>query len=208
MSKFLSFASARDRCSRRRSSLRQAIALTAIACSLSACLSGAPPTRYLLEPTAVSGIERPSKPIDAIGVSSINVPGYIKESSIAVRGEGARLTLIGHSQWAEAPELALTRTLAESLRLRSGASVIIEPLPRGFDPQVRVEVTIDRLLAEPRGVADVSGQVRLISGDGRDLLRVLPFQILQRGRGGDFDGFFDALSISLDDLASLIIDAL
>lgn len=188
----------------RRVLMSRLLLLTAAAI-LGACVSGAPPTRYLLEASVVEHPTSTDAQIDAIGLSSIGVPGYIKESSIAVRDRGAKLTFVDHSQWAESPELALTRTLAESLRLHSAADVLVEPLPRGFSPDVRLEIMLDKLLAEPGGVADVSGQVRLISGDGRRLLRVFPFQFYQRGRGGDYDGFFDALSISLDDLARLIL---
>lgn len=181
------------------------------ACALmlfAACSSGPPAVRYLLEPAAVTDANTAGVGVSSIGLRTISVPGYVEESAITIRGDGARLIIDESAHWAEVPEAALTRTLAESLRLRTHADVLTEPLPRGFDPGVRVEVVFDRLLAQTGGVADLTGQVSLISGDGRDLLKVLPFQLLQRGRGGDYDGFFEAVSVSIDDLARLIVDLL
>lgn len=175
---------------------------------LSACISGPPPIRYLLEPSITVDSQPDTPVLSSLGLATVVVPGYVKANSIALRGEGAKLVLDEGSHWAEDPDAALTRTLAESLRLHSGADVLVEPLPRGFDPQARIEVVIDRLLAQPGGIADVAGQLRLISGDGRQLIVVLPFRLLQRGRGDDYDGFFDALSVSMDDLARLVIKAL
>lgn len=181
---------------------------TLVALSLTACISGPPPTRYLLEPFMTTEVVPSQASVESIGLAALVVPGYVKANSIARRGAGATLVFDDSSQWAEDPDAALTRALAESLRLQSGADVLIEPLPRGFEPQARVEVVLDRMLAESGGVADVSGQVRLISGNGRELLSVFPFRLLQRGRGKGYDGFFDALAIGMDDLARLIIKAL
>ncbi len=181
--------------------------LVFLAMSLSACVSGPPPTRYLLEPLATTAMDTNTTELDAIGLATLVVPGYVKDNSIARRGIGATLVFDESSQWAEDPDVSLTRTLAESLRLQTGADVLVEPLPRGFEPHVRVEVVLDRLLAESGGVADMSGQVRLISGDGRDLLSVFPFRLLQRGRSDGYDGFFDAIAIGMDDLSRLIVAA-
>ena len=175
---------------------------------LSACFSGPPPARFLLEPAFVPSAATNEAQLSYIGLITVSVPDYVKETSIAYRGEGPRLRVDENGQWAEAPEGALTRILAESLRMRSGAEVLIEPLPRGFEPDVRVEVDFSTLLAEASGGADMAGQVRLISGDGRSLMSVQSFRMLQRAPGGGREGFFYAVSIGVDELSRMIVDSL
>ena len=182
-------------------------ALAALA-ALAGCSSGPPAPRYLLEPAAVARVEAPARARGSLGLETVSVPGYVEDSSVAGRGAGGALRIDTRAQWSEAPETALTRALAESLRLRSGAPVLVEPLPRGFDPEARVEVVFDRLLRAEAGGAELAGQVRLVSGDGRRLLSVRPFELARPGRDGSPDAFFEALSIAVDDLARLVVAAL
>ena len=80
---------------------------------------------------------------------------------------GSQVSLADRERWAEQPRDALSRLLGDRLSLLSDATVLAEPWPRGFDPQVRVEVVFDRLLREASGGAEMAGQISLISGDGR-----------------------------------------
>lgn len=184
------------------------IAVLAGAALASACASGPPPLSYLLEPASVLDGSEAAASTQAIGLATVGLPGYVKESSVAVRGDGLRLLVDEDAQWAEAPDAAITRVLAESLRLRAGATVLVEPLPRGFDPGARIEIVFDELLGTRAGGVDMSGQVRILDGEGRDLLDVLGFQLSHRGGGDSRDAYFDAISLGLDDLARLIVQRL
>ena len=180
---------------------------------LGGCLSGPPPVRYLLEPAPVdpSAVSLPASTgalPDALGLRTVALPGYVRDSAITGRGEGRRLLTDETAQWAEAPDAAVTRVLAESLRRRSGEPVLIEPLPRGFDPDTRIEVIFDRLLGNRRGGVDIAGQVRIVSGDGRQLERIVPFGFDYRAEGDGQTGYFAALAVGLDDLARLIVETL
>ena len=185
-----------------------ATAFAALLALAAGCASGPPAPRYLLEPAAVDGPAPAARERPALGLETVAVPGYVEDSSIAGRGEGGALVTDTGARWSEAPETALTRALAESLRLRSGASVLVEPLPRGFEPGARIEVVFDRLLRTAEGGAELGGQARLVSGDGRRLLSVRPFELVRPGRDGSAAAFFEALSIAVDDLARLVVGAL
>ena len=184
------------------------LAATLAAALAGGCASGPPAPRYLLEPATVDRVEPLPRALDALGLETVALPGYVEDSSIVGRGPGGTLSIDEGAAWSEAPDAALTRTLAESLRLRSAASVLVEPLPRGFDPEARVEVVVDRLLRGAGGGAELAGQVRLVAGDGRRLLSVRTFELARPGRDESGAAFFEALSIAVDDLARLIVRAL
>ena len=188
------------------SSARRAGTL-ALALAVVGCASGPPAPRYLLEPAPVDGVQALPRALDSLGLAAVALPGYVEDSSIVGRGVAGPLDVDTGAQWSESPESALTRTLAESLRLRSGASVLVEPLPRGFDPEARIEVVFDRLLRNASGGAEMAGQVQLIAGDGRELISVRSFEFARPGSNDSDAAFFDALSIAVDDLARLILGA-
>ena len=185
-----------------------AVALALAAALAAGCASGPPAPRYLLEPAAVDRVEPLPRALDALGLETVTLPGYVEDSSVVGRGPGGTLAIDEGARWSEAPDAALTRTLAESLRLRSGASVLVEPLPRGFEPEARIEIVVDRLLRDEGGGAELGGQARLVAGDGRSLLSVRTFEIVRPGRDTSDAAFFEALAIAVDDLARLIVAAL
>jgi len=194
----------------RTASARQLLKATCLVLSLglSACASGPPPIRYLLEPATPRAAATEPTALQSVGLATVTLPGYVRDSAITGRGEGRRLIIDERAQWAEAPEVAVTRVLAESLRRGSGADVLVEPLPRGFDPQSRIEIVFDRLLGNRRGGVDIAGQIRLISGDGRALERVRSFRFGYSAPTEGHSGYFAALAVGIDDLAKLIIDEL
>ena len=183
-------------------------ALVAATLWTAGCASGPRAPRYLLEPAAVDRVEPLPRALDSLGLETVALPGYVEDSSVVGRGAAGTLVVDGGARWSEAPDAALTRTLAESLRLRSGASVLVEPLPRGFEPEARIEVVVDRLLRGASGGAELGGQVRLVAGDGRRLLSVRTFELARPGRDDSGAAFFEALAIAVDDLARLIVAAL
>ena len=187
-----------------------AVALAAVLAAglATGCASGPRAPRYLLEPAAVDRVEPLPRALDSLGLEIVTLPGYVEDSSIVGRGPGGVLSVDEGARWSEAPDAALTRTLAESLRLRSGASVLVEPLPRGFEPEARIEIVFDRLLRDAGGGAELGGQVRLVAGDGRRLLSVRTFELARPGRDASDAAFFEALAIAVDDLARLIVTAL
>lgn len=179
---------------------------------LSSCIGGPPPRLYLLEPVVPLGdaiqVTGAQLTISAVGMSPITLPGYVRDAGIASLSDSGTVVVDGGNRWAEEPSAAISRVLAERMRALSGATVLIEPWPRDFAPSARVEVAFDRLLREPLGGADMSGQILLLSGDGRSLLRVLPFQFVHYGASTDRRVFFSAVSRGINDIARMTVRAL
>lgn len=179
---------------------------------LVACSSGPPPKLYLLEsqssldPTAKSIVE--STGIASLGISKVIVPGYAGDARIASLSDDGSVYLSDDHRWAEEPEDAITRLLANRLRFHAKANVLIEPWPRDYKPDARVEVVFDRLLREPLGGAEMSGQIQLVSSDGRKLIDSVPFRFVRYGRDTNRAVFFTAVSEGINDIARLAIEQL
>lgn len=194
--------------------IRKARAMTLIVSTMllfSACGSGPPPRLYLLERPPVPADASDSiaqSTINALGISEVKVPGYASDTRIANLKSNGVVVQIDDERWAEEPEDAITRLFAEQLRRRTGSSVLIEPWPRDYDPEARVEVTVEKLVREPDGGANLSGRIYLISGDGRRLLKALAFNTRASGSSLDATEFFRAVAVIVDELARLSIEAL
>lgn len=197
-----------------RRQLRRAFPLLALIGSsllLFACGSGPPPRLYLLEPLPPSEGDTTVEPgprLDTLGLMQVKVPGYAETAQIASILPDGTIEQSPDHRWAESPDAAITRLLADRLRLRSGATVLSEPWPRDYQAQARVEVVFDRLLREPRGGADMAGQILLLSGDGRTLLQSVPFEFVLYGRETSRRVYFVAVAKALDDIALMTIRAL
>ena len=189
------------------------VVLGAALLALGACGGGPAPRLYVLEPIVSSPETRAATPdsaveLDALGISLVTLPGYARDPRLASRDAGNEISVDDAHRWAEEPDEAITRVFADRLRRHAGATVLIEPWPRNFAPDARVELAFDRLLREPSGGVDAAGQIRLVSGDGRDVLDVRPFR-LSRSVGSTAPGdWFRALARLLDDLARLTVDTL
>ena len=176
---------------------------------LSGCGSGPAPKMYLLEPIVALELENEGKlvsnTIKNLGISVVALPGYASDARIAgLRNDGS-VYQDDDYRWADSPDDAITRVLADRLRAHANTTVLIEPWPRDYKPEARVEVVFDRLLREPLGGVDMAGQVLLLSGDGRKLLNALPFQFVHYGRSLDKAVFFTATAQGIDDIARMAV---
>ncbi len=172
------------------------------------CGSGPPPKLYLLESVLDTSIELAPPGIDALGLAMTTLPGYAKDDRVASRLTDSRLVQEDRIRWAESPEDAITRVLADRLRYYVEATVLIEPWPRGFDPQARVEVAFDKLLRDVTGGAELTGQIRVISGDGRKVHAVRNFQLVHYANDRTPSVFFAAVSTGINDIARMTTDIL
>lgn len=177
----------------------------------SACGSGPPPRLYLLEPlqsdeSAAAIASGPS--LEALGMIRVTLPGYAVNAQIASVEADGTVSQDTAQRWAEEPANAISRLLAIRLRERADATVLVEPWPRDFRPLARIEVVFDRLLRERRGGVDMAGQILLLSGDGRTLLRSVPFEFVLYGRDTARRVFFVAVAKGIDDIAAMAVEAL
>lgn len=170
---------------------------------LAGCGSGPSAKLYLLEPVADAQQTRTPTQAQDIGLAVVKVPGYANSKPIASRVGGTRVVVSDRHQWAEDPDAAITRLLANRMRAYTGGNVIVEPWPRGFEPEARVEFDFDKLLRDENGGAEVAGQLRVISGDGREVIAVRSFQVLHESGGKNLEDFFKALSLAINDIARL-----
>jgi len=191
------------------SSLISLQAFALVIAGLSACSGGPPPTLYLLEPVVANSdaIELARKSgIRALGMSPVVLPGYATGSKItSLRADGT-VFQDDSNQWAEEPEDAVTRLLSERLRVHTEATVLVEPWPRDYQPSARVEVSFNKFLREPLGGAIMSGQILLLSADGRELLKALPFNLSHIGFDIDNRVFFRAVAKGIDDIARQAVE--
>ena len=187
--------------------VRGASAALASAALLAACASGPAPRLYVLEP-ATTRAAPVTDTFDAIGTALVTLPGYARDGRIASRDAGIGVSLDDEHRWAEEPEEAVTRVLLDSLRRHGGGAVLLEPFPRDFEPEARVEIAFDRLLRAPGGGVEASGRILLLSGDGRRLLDVLPFAHERDAVSRSPSAFFTALAGVLDELARTALERL
>ena len=192
----------------RRLSPLAVLSMMFLSLALTACFSGPPPKLYLLEPLIEDPLDAVPQNVTALGLAVVKLPGYVKDERVASRGNAGVVSISDDHRWAESPDEAITRVLADRLRFHVGATVLTEPWPRGYAPMARVEVTFDRLLREPLGGVDMAGHIQLISGDGRTLSKILPFQFVYYGRGDEFAQFFAATSLAINDIARMVAEAL
>jgi len=182
-----------------------------IVASLTACASGPPAKLYLLEALSTDQEARnlSDKPaFKSLGISPVELPSYVGEARITGVNQDGTVSHDDRHRWAEEPQAAISRVFSDRLRIRSGSTVLIEPWPRDFAPAARVEVSFAKLLREPMGGVDMAGQILLLSGDGRRLLKAVPFQFTLYGREKDKQVFFEAVAQGVDDIARMTIQAL
>jgi len=184
-------------------------ALVLIVCVLVAgCSSGPPPKQFLLEPVLDLVNDNNPPAIDAVALAEVTVPSYASDHRLASRDIQHRIVYDEQVKWADSPDEALTRVLANRLRYFLEANVIVEPWPRGYEPQARIEVQLDKLIREASGGAELSGQIRLISGDGKTMIGVRTFQFVRYANSRDPNAFFVAVSAGVNDISRMAADAL
>ncbi len=176
--------------------------------SLMSCVGGPAPKQYLLEPVFDIANEAVAPSISAVALAEVSVPSYAKDDRIASRGKYFQIEYDPQSQWAESPEDALTRVLANRLRYYLESNVVVEPWPRGYEPQARVEVQFDKILREETGGVELAGQIRIISGDGRSMLDVRTFQLVRYADNLNPNAFFAAVSAGVNDISRMVSDSL
>jgi len=172
------------------------------------CSSGPPPKQFLLEPVLDPVNESDPPAISAVALAEVTVPSYAADNRVASRDSQHQIIYEENAKWADSPDEAITRVLANRLRYFLEASVIVEPWPRGYEPEARIEVQLDKLLREATGGAELSGQIRIISGDGKKMIDVRTFQFVRYANSRDPNAFFIAVAAGVNDISRMASDAL
>jgi uncharacterized lipoprotein YmbA len=176
---------------------------------MSACSSGPPPKLYLLDTFDVDAetieLARTSG-IKSLGMSPVELPGYSSDAQIASLKNDGTVYQDDGNRWAEEPKEAITRLLSDRLRAHTEGTVLVEPWPSDYEPVARVEVSFDKLLRQPGGGAQMTGQILLLSSSGRKLLKAVPFNISHVGFDTDSRVFFIAVAKGIDDIARMAVE--
>lgn len=184
------------------------ILISCVCLILASCGSSSPVKQYLLEPVLDPVNDTRISVVSAVALAEVIVPGYASDQRIASRDEQYQIQYDDQAKWADSPEDALTRVLANRLRYYLEAKVIVEPWPRGYEPEARIEVQLDKLLRESTGGAELSGQIRLISGDGKEMIDVQTFHFVRYANSRDPNAFFAAVAAAVNDISSMAAGAL
>lgn len=172
------------------------------------CSSGPPARQYLLEPVLDPVNESVPPVIEAVGLAEVVVPAYASDQRLASRNEQYQIQYNDKIKWADSPDEALTRVLANRLRYYLEANVIVEPWPRSYVPQARIEVQLDKLLREATGGAEISGQIRIISGDGKTMIDVQSFHFVRYANDRNPNAFFAAVAAGVNDISRMVASSL
>ncbi|MFK7957104.1 MAG: membrane integrity-associated transporter subunit PqiC [Lysobacterales bacterium] len=178
-----------------------------IVSSLGLAACGAP-NRYLLDMTDTMGVASGQSDFQRIGLQEVTLPDYARGEKIASLQAGSTILQDDKNRWAESPEDAVARNLAAAIGKGLSAVVLVEPYPRGLDPDLQIEVRFDRFVRDQSaGVASLSGQFIVSSGDGRRVVHIASFAGNYRLASDDYAGFVEALKGGLAELANTINQA-
>ncbi|MXQ06882.1 hypothetical protein GQ651_03385 [Alphaproteobacteria bacterium GH1-50] len=129
---------------------------------LTAC--GPSDTFYTAPQTEVT--ERIPSRYSSIEVLEVSLPLYASGEDVLVQSTGGTLQA-GENLWADDPTRAVTLSLTRALTEITGARVAPSPWPFDSFPAARVDVRVERLLADESGRLNLSGQYFVADLDSR-----------------------------------------
>ncbi|TRW98800.1 membrane integrity-associated transporter subunit PqiC [Paracoccus sp. M683] len=124
---------------------------------LAACSNPEKTGRYLIDP--------PSPPVrvanqlgPTVELRDVSLPEYASGQEVSWQSADGAVRSTPDNLWADNPERAFTLTLARAISDVSGAAVIAEPWPLGEPPQRKLEVRVEKALAQADGIYRLSGR--------------------------------------------------
>ncbi len=139
------------------------IALAAAGIGLSACGDGTGTARYMIDPP--DSAQRTGDQLGAAELKEVSLPDYAAADEIAWQGADGAVRSSTKILWADKPQRAFTITLAREISEISGASVVPEPWPFPSPPQHRLDVRVEKALAENDGYFHLKGRY-FVSAEG------------------------------------------
>jgi len=132
--------------------------LASVACLalLGACSNGEKTARYLIDPP-VAG-KRVADRLGTAELKDVSLPEYASGDEVSWQGADGAVRSNTRQLWADDPQRAFTLTLARSISDISGATVIAEPWPLAEPPRRRLEVRVEKALAQADGIYRLAGR--------------------------------------------------
>ena len=135
--------------------MRHFLIASAVVAALAACSNGEKTARYLIDPP-VSGERLPNR-LGTTELKDVSLPEYASGDEVSWQSADGAVRSNTKRLWADNPQRAFTLTLARAISDLSGATVIAEPWPLAEPPRRRVEVRVEKALAQRDGVYRLSG---------------------------------------------------
>lgn len=181
-------------------------ALAAASLLLAGCSNPEKTGRYLIDP--------PSPPVQienrlgpTVELRDVSLPEYAAGQEVSWQSEDGAVRSNPDTLWADNPQRAFTQSLARAISDVSGSAVIAEPWPLGEPPERRLEVRVEKALAQSDGIYRLSGRYFLANeaGGGTNFVRSFDISV---PLGGDAPGVIaaaqsQALSILAQQIAAL-----
>jgi uncharacterized lipoprotein YmbA len=136
--------------------MRLILASIAALTLLGACSNGEKTARYLIDPP-LSGERVPDR-LGTAELKDVSLPEYAAGGEVSWQTEDGAVRSNTKELWADNPQRAFTQTLARTISDMSGATVIAEPWPLAEPPRRRIEVRVEKALAQADGIYRLSGR--------------------------------------------------
>ncbi|AUH35280.1 hypothetical protein CUV01_07370 [Paracoccus tegillarcae] len=132
---------------------------------LAACSDPEATGRFLIDP--------PSQPIQVanqlgatVELRDVSLPEYASGQEVAWQTADGAVRSNPDNLWADSPERAVTLTLARAISDVSGATVIAEPWPLGEPAERKLEVRVEKALAQADGIYRLAGRYFVANESG------------------------------------------
>lgn len=112
--------------------------------------------RFLIDPPAAT-TQLPDR-LGTVELRDVSLPEYASGQEVAWQTADGAVRSTPDNLWADNPQRAFTLSLARQISDLSGATVISEPWPLAEPPQRRLEVRVERALAQSDGAFRLSGR--------------------------------------------------
>lgn len=136
--------------------MRLILASVAALTLLGACSNGEKTARYLIDPPQ-SGERLPDR-LGTAELKDVSLPEYASGDEVSWQTEDGAVRSNTKEVWADNPQRAFTQALARAISDLSGATVIAEPWPLAEPPRRKIEVRVEKALAQADGVYRLSGR--------------------------------------------------
>ena len=136
--------------------MRLILASMAALTLLGACSNGEKTARYLIDPP-LNGERVPNR-LGTAELKDVSLPEYASGDEVSWQTDDGAVRSNTKEVWADNPQRAFTQTLARTISDMSGATVIAEPWPLAEPPRRKIEVRVEKALAQADGVYRLSGR--------------------------------------------------
>ena len=112
--------------------------------------------RYLIDPPPAQVVA--GNQLGAVELKDVSLPEYASAQEVAWQTADGAVRSNPDTLWADTPQRAFTLTLARAISDGSGATVIAEPWPLTNPPDRKLDVRVEKALAQADGVYRLAGR--------------------------------------------------